>query len=363
MGNCCSANEREIEKEYRLPPPKALPKNSDMQGIVAANWAWIKVKDQELFTDVECIGLERQYQKFKKAKDKEAERYFTFGYYKVDLVTMELTEFAHPRKKIQVARTKDNNKGNYKKPSHKHLAQDENGAEFKINTSIKFDGKNFAWLAHEFRKINEGRLPSLKQVFDGLHTVVTEMFLEKMENVKEENRQLVSDLTKETFDVMNALIKKKGFSKKLPLTKEILSDPNHFIVKTLIYLYSLEPPIYRVLNKASRDKDRSRVGTLGPYSDCLRTILAHAERNRADKFPPNTPFTVYRGFGMLDSEINEYRKMINNKAGINLRGFTSTTTDEETAMDFAVRGGNPDKKLKSVFVSIKIRNQHGYDGF
>lgn len=189
------------------------------------------------------------------------------------------------------------------------------------------------------------------------------MFLEKMQNVKEENRQLVSDLAKQTFEVMSTLIKRKGFSKKSPLTREILADPSHFVVKTLIYLYSLEPPIYRVLNRASRDKDKSRVGTLGPYSDCLRTILAHAERNRPDKYPKNTPFTVYRGFGMLDSEINEYRKMTNNRAGINLRGFTSTTTDHDTAMHFALKGGNPGKKLKSVFVQIKIRNQHGYDGF
>jgi len=163
--------------------------------------------------------------------------------------------------------------------------------------------------------------------------------------------------------VINTLIKKKGFSKKKPLTKDILSDPKHFVVKTLIYLYSLEPPIYRVLNKASRDKDKSRVGTLGPYSDCLRTILANAERNRKDKYPLNTPFMVYRGFGMLDSEINEYRKMVNNKVGINLRGFTSTTTDNETAMYFAIKGENKKKNMKSVFVSIKIRNLKGYDGF
>ena len=189
------------------------------------------------------------------------------------------------------------------------------------------------------------------------------MFLEKMQNVKEENRQIVSDMAKETFATLNTLLKKKGFSKKKPLTREILSDPDHFIVKTIIYLYSLEPPIYRVLNKASRDKDKSRVGTLGPYSDCLRTILAHAERNRADKYPANTPFTVYRGFGLLESEIGEYRKMINNKAGINLRGFTSTTTDLDIAMDFALSGGNPDKKIKSVLVQIKIRNLTGYDGF
>ena len=203
----------------------------------------------------------------------------------------------------------------------------------------------------------------MQQVFNGLHTVVTDIFIQKMETVKEENRKIVSDLAKITFDKLGELIKKKGHKKKMPLTKEILSDPDHLIVKTLIYLYSLEPPIYKILNKASREKDASKVGTLGPYSDCLRTILANAERNRKDKIPFNKPFTVYRGFGLEDKEIEEYRKMIDNKAGINLRGFLSTTLNKDIAMGFAVKGDNPEKNLKSVFVSIKIRNQKGYDGF
>ena len=67
-----------------------------------------------------------------------------------------------PRKKIKVERTKDNIKSKYNKPSDMTLKTDDNAAEFKINTSIKFDGKNFAWLAHEFRKINDNQLPSLQ---------------------------------------------------------------------------------------------------------------------------------------------------------------------------------------------------------
>ena len=61
-----------------------------MEAIVNANWAWIKVDNQELFSDIECIGMERQYQKFKKAKNPDAERYFVFGHYKIDLKEMVL---------------------------------------------------------------------------------------------------------------------------------------------------------------------------------------------------------------------------------------------------------------------------------
>lgn len=59
MGNCCSTPEPAPEKEYGPATSKEMPKNSEMQAVWAANWAWIKKDDQELFTDVECIGLER----------------------------------------------------------------------------------------------------------------------------------------------------------------------------------------------------------------------------------------------------------------------------------------------------------------
>ena len=45
MGNCCSANDK-VEKEYRIDKPvHSVPKGSDMSGVVAANWAWIKVEE------------------------------------------------------------------------------------------------------------------------------------------------------------------------------------------------------------------------------------------------------------------------------------------------------------------------------
>ena len=132
-------------------------------------------------------------------------------------------------------------------------------------------------------------------------------------------------MSKETFKTLKGLIKKSNWDKNRPLTKDVLSDPYHVIVKTLLYIYSMEPAIYKILNKASREKDKRRVAQLGPYSDCLRIILANAERNRKDKIPMGKAFTVYRGFCMNDEGINEYRKMKGKKAGINLRGFTSTT--------------------------------------
>jgi len=81
---------------------------------------------------------------------------------------------------IDIERTKDNKKANYNKPSNtnKHLDNDE----WKIKTSIKFDPKNLAWLAQQFRKRNDNKMPSCNQLFKGLRITVTELLVEKCKN-------------------------------------------------------------------------------------------------------------------------------------------------------------------------------------
>ena len=44
-----------------------------------------------------------------------------------------------------------------------------------------------------------------------------------------------------------------------PLTAKILSNPDHKITKRILYLYSMESFIYFELNKASRNKDISKI--------------------------------------------------------------------------------------------------------
>lgn len=101
------------------------------------------------------------------------------------------------------------------------------------------------------------------------------------------------------FNVIKKLIMQKKHKTDTPLTKEILSDPKHVITKTVLYIYSLEPPIYRVLNRASREQDSKYISTLGPFADALRTILFHAEKIREDRIPAGKSFKVYRGLGLL----------------------------------------------------------------
>ena len=46
---------------------------------------------------------------------------------------------------------------------------------------------------------------------------------------------------------------------KKPLTPEILSDPDHEFVKTLIYIYSMDSFVFSEMNRTSRMKDVSKI--------------------------------------------------------------------------------------------------------
>ena len=75
------------------------------------------------------------------------------------------------------------------------------------------------------------------------------------------------------FSIVNKIDKKK------PLTPEILSDSNNDFVKTLIYIYSMESFVFKEMNKASRQKDRSKIKMYGPFASALGFIIHHGNKN------------------------------------------------------------------------------------
>lgn len=58
-----------------------------------------------------------------------------------------------------------------------------------------------------------------------------------------------------------------------PLTPKILSDPNDPLVKTLMYIYSMQSFIYTDMNKASRTKDISKIKYFGAFASALGFII------------------------------------------------------------------------------------------
>ena len=79
-----------------------------------------------------------------------------------------------------------------------------------------------------------------------------------------------------------------------PLSLDTLQDPNSDEVCMLLFLYSIEPPIYWELNEACIEMDRTKLHSLGPYARVIFVLINGgfgaaiignnpAERNRKDR--------------------------------------------------------------------------------
>ena len=105
-----------------------------------------------------------------------------------------------------------------------------------------------------------------------------------------------------------------------PLTVKILSDPAHKITRHILYIYSMESFIYADMNKASRDKDKSKIKFYGAFAAALSYIIYNANRHRTDIKVQNQSH-LYRGVKMPYPEAEGYTKDLK----IKLIGYTSTS--------------------------------------
>ena len=68
----------------------------------------------------------------------------------------------------------------------------------------------------------------------------------------------------------------KKLNRNKPLTTEIACDPNHPITRACLFYYTSETFLYKVLNESSRNGDKTRISTLGPYAQILNEIVNFA---------------------------------------------------------------------------------------
>ena len=61
-------------------------------------------------------------------------------------------------------------------------------------------------------------------------------------------------------------------------------NPHSKIVFLVLFLYSIEPPLYFALNDACRKKDKLLLPMLGPFAQALYWVLEGTERGRKDRF-------------------------------------------------------------------------------
>ena len=116
-----------------------------------------------------------------------------------------------------------------------------------------------------------------------------------------------------------------------PLTAKILSDPYNKITRHILYLYSMESFIYADLNRASREKDKTKIKFYGAYAAALSYIIYFANTNRKDEKLKGFN-QLYRGLKMKKSQLDVYKP----GSTIHLMGYTSTSLDPQVACNFAL---------------------------
>ena len=90
-----------------------------------------------------------------------------------------------------------------------------------------------------------------------------------------------------------------------PLTPKLLSNPNHAVVKHILYIYSMESFIYTDLNRVCREKDKSMIKFYGAFAAALSFIIHCANQNRVEEKLDHTT-NLFRGIKMAPAEVFHY---------------------------------------------------------
>ena len=70
---------------------------------------------------------------------------------------------------------------------------------------------------------------------------------------------------------------------KLYLSEHNLCNPNSKATCLILYLYTMETPLYSEFNKACRNMDKSMLKSLGPFATAIDIIISTVEKNRFDR--------------------------------------------------------------------------------
>ena len=89
---------------------------------------------------------------------------------------------------------------------------------------------------------------------------------------------------------------------KKPLTHDVLSNPDHDFVKTMLYVYSMESFLFSELNRASRMKDTTKIKYYGAFGSALGYIIHCGNNQKNNK---NISQTFFRGLQLSNQELLE----------------------------------------------------------
>ena len=137
-----------------------------------------------------------------------------------------------------------------------------------------------------------------------------------------------------------------------PLTPKILTNSSHPTVKHIMYLYTMESFIYEDMNRASRDKDSTKIKYYGAFAAALSYIIYNGSQNKRTRVKSHSFATpkveLFRGVKLTQSEIESY--VPGNK--MSLKGYTSTSKDMGIALGFAFMNFQAQAKEESMDKSL-----------
>ena len=93
----------------------------------------------------------------------------------------------------------------------------------------------------------------------------------------------------------------------------------------------MESFIYVDLNRTCREKDETKIKYYGAFAAALSYIIDNANRNRLKSSKLTDNNILYRGLKMTMDDISAFA--VGQK--INLTGYTSTSKDMATALEFS----------------------------
>ena len=161
-------------------------------------------------------------------------------------------------------------------------------------------------MVHEL--IGECSPPTMNEISSGIKAE---------ELIQQDSMDSISDLKykvilkKNLSFIWNLIFKidLKEYNFNIPIPIEDFWNANSHICQKILYIYSMETFIYRVLNASSRNKDVTKISTLRPFAAAISFILYGAEyySNRPGKFSFKTVVTLYRGLKLTREDIDQYK--------------------------------------------------------
>jgi hypothetical protein len=194
------------------------------------------------------------------------------------------------------------------------------------NISVDTNNHGSPFITDWLLKFTKGKL---NVTFDSIFSVF-------VQGLKHEGRTESENVVREIVQCLN-VVKDETFGKKDKKRIQKLQD-------CCVKLYTKDCYIYRVVNTALRDDDRTKLDTLGPYCYLvynsigrhLKDYLSIRHRLRQAVHPTESQFMiVYRGDHVSREIIEEYRQAArDNNKYFKWLSFVSTSLSREVAESF-----------------------------